>query len=384
MSYCGINHLDSLIFENLNSLQYLNLTRNSLYELPSNIFSHLSHSIEINLSGNKFRSDLNLKLNKTDVLDLSYNQISSIENLITQGNIKHLILSYNNIHEWSIDDIFNSNLIKIENVNLFHNKINIINKVMQISISSLQSIDIGDNPFDCNNCNIQEFQKFLNTTKTKINLNNIQCFQKDVLVINAEYPDSCKIKTKNIVNYKLVIGIPFSVISIIILVILLFLFYYRTEVTYLKHLLRVRIKDRNKMERLNCKFDVFVSYCKKDRDWVLETLLPALENPEDKYSLCLHERDFPLGSYIVENIVSHIEDSRRIVLVLTRSFIDSDVSNIFFIIIIKINKYLHILFFNLRERERKRERGQHFFKCIFFRFHYYLNFQQQHINIITR
>lgn len=38
-------------------------------------------------------------------------------------------------------------------------------------------------------------------------------------------------------------------------------------------------------------YDVFVSYCDEDRPWVLEQLLPEVEN-NTPVSVCLHERDF--------------------------------------------------------------------------------------------
>ena len=41
-------------------------------------------------------------------------------------------------------------------------------------------------------------------------------------------------------------------------------------------------------------YDAFVSYCRKDVDWVLNILLPKLEDPEHGFRLCVHGRDFVL------------------------------------------------------------------------------------------
>lgn len=45
-------------------------------------------------------------------------------------------------------------------------------------------------------------------------------------------------------------------------------------------------------------YDVFVSYCNEDRDWVLDHLLPHLES-DCSISACLHERDFQVFCYII-------------------------------------------------------------------------------------
>ncbi|KAF4520267.1 hypothetical protein B566_EDAN010734 [Ephemera danica] len=56
----------------------------------------------------------------------------------------------------------------------------------------------------------------------------------------------------------------------------------------------------------------------------MEKLVPTLEPPLGQYTLCLHERDFRLGTYIMDNIVENIEKSRRVLFVLSNSFLDSE------------------------------------------------------------
>ncbi|XP_049788725.1 toll-like receptor 2 [Schistocerca nitens] len=57
------------------------------------------------------------------------------------------------------------------------------------------------------------------------------------------------------------------------------------------------------------------------------SLLPRLENAGDSeeepaLGLCLHERDFPLGSFIADNILISMESSRSTVVILSRAFVD--------------------------------------------------------------
>lgn len=67
-------------------------------------------------------------------------------------------------------------------------------------------------------------------------------------------------------------------------------------------------------------YDVFVSYCNEDRGWVLDHLLPHMET-ECSISACLHERDFLVGLSILENIVSCMDRSRSIMLILSQRFL---------------------------------------------------------------
>ncbi|XP_063836528.1 toll-like receptor 13 [Ostrinia nubilalis] len=67
-------------------------------------------------------------------------------------------------------------------------------------------------------------------------------------------------------------------------------------------------------------YDVFVSYCNEDRPWVLDQLLSHLEN-DCSVSLCLHERDFQVGLSILENIVSCMDRSKAIMLVISKQFL---------------------------------------------------------------
>ena len=69
-------------------------------------------------------------------------------------------------------------------------------------------------------------------------------------------------------------------------------------------------------------YDIFISYSDHNREWVLNSLLPNLES-KPKVNVCLHERDFQVGISILENIISSIDRSRCILLVISQSFLRS-------------------------------------------------------------
>jgi hypothetical protein len=69
-------------------------------------------------------------------------------------------------------------------------------------------------------------------------------------------------------------------------------------------------------------YDVFISYSHKDEGWVVNTLLPALENAGLK--VCIDFRDFEPGVPSLVNMENAVDDSRQTALVLTPNWTDSE------------------------------------------------------------
>ncbi|KAL8621535.1 hypothetical protein ACOMHN_026207 [Nucella lapillus] len=79
---------------------------------------------------------------------------------------------------------------------------------------------------------------------------------------------------------------------------------------------------RQRLEAERFDFDVFVSYCSQDLAWVRERLMPTLEEGLG-LRLCVHERDFVPGRHIVDNIVQHVQASKKILMVFSTHFVRS-------------------------------------------------------------
>uniref|UniRef100_A0AAZ3QTC8 TIR domain-containing protein n=1 Tax=Oncorhynchus tshawytscha TaxID=74940 RepID=A0AAZ3QTC8_ONCTS len=72
-------------------------------------------------------------------------------------------------------------------------------------------------------------------------------------------------------------------------------------------------------------YDAFVSYSGKDERWVVEELLPNLEQRGPPFlRLCLHSRDFQLGKDIVENITDSLYRSRHTLCLVSRHYLRSN------------------------------------------------------------
>ncbi len=69
-------------------------------------------------------------------------------------------------------------------------------------------------------------------------------------------------------------------------------------------------------------FDAFVSYSGDDYRWVCTVLRPRLEY-QYNYHLCVHDRDFLVGDTIFNNISQAVKRSRRMIMVLSRTFLKS-------------------------------------------------------------
>ncbi|XP_072108977.1 toll-like receptor 1 isoform X1 [Mobula birostris] len=71
-------------------------------------------------------------------------------------------------------------------------------------------------------------------------------------------------------------------------------------------------------------YHAFVSYSHNDSGWVKEQLLPNLEERENPFRICLHERHFIPGKGIIENIINCIEKSYKSIFVLSPNFVQSE------------------------------------------------------------
>ncbi|XP_067678317.1 protein draper-like [Haliotis asinina] len=111
------------------------------------------------------------------------------------------------------------------------------------------------------------------------------------------------------------------VILLILLVILPYILWKRRYIFIMKlvYMFQPFEDDDDKL------FDAFVSYksTKLDEDFVVHTLYPKLEKNLN-FKLCLHFRDFMPGETIANNIIEAVENSRRTIMILTPSYIQSE------------------------------------------------------------
>jgi TIR domain len=70
------------------------------------------------------------------------------------------------------------------------------------------------------------------------------------------------------------------------------------------------------------KYDVFISYSHTDSDWVRNTLVQKIEGRG--FSVFIDYRDFQGGSFSIEEMQRGVLESKRVILILTPSYIGSE------------------------------------------------------------
>lgn len=75
--------------------------------------------------------------------------------------------------------------------------------------------------------------------------------------------------------------------------------------------------DQNKI------YDAFVSHSHLDEAFIVDHLVPGLENESCRFKLCLHCRDWIVGDYISDQMARSMENFRKTIVVLSPNFLNS-------------------------------------------------------------
>ncbi|KAI5636559.1 TIR domain-containing protein [Phthorimaea operculella] len=70
-------------------------------------------------------------------------------------------------------------------------------------------------------------------------------------------------------------------------------------------------------------YDAFISFAHEDQEYVMNTLLPGLEQGPEQFRVCVHYRDWHVGDWIPAQIMRSVQLSKRTLIVLSRSFVAS-------------------------------------------------------------
>ncbi|XP_072535628.1 toll-like receptor 18 [Salminus brasiliensis] len=332
-----------------------------------------------NLSSNQLTSlssfaSLAGEFKRLQTIDVSYNQLGSegnnmcswkqnITTFIAHHNILvidsfrclpttvlSLDLSYCNLDQ--LDMQYFEKAIGLKEIYLSGNKIKFIpsgwrspnlkslaldgNSFGLISMSSfkgmpnLEQLKAGNNPYHCT-CDLHTF---IQETTVKGNVRitdwpeNYRCYYPaDLLntMVSQYFPGhvACDIR--------LVILISVVTTAVFVLAIMLMCYIFNipwyAKATY--QIIRAKYRARKEGVGLSADytFHAFISYSHSDADWVRDKLLPCLENCRPPYRICIHERDFMPGKWIIDNIIENIEHSHKVIFVLSRHFVNSEWCN---------------------------------------------------------
>ncbi|KAK7004727.1 TLR cluster3 member 2 [Biomphalaria glabrata] len=315
MSSCFIESISDKFFDNLTSLEHLNLYQNLLgdclnADLKGLIFDKLTHMESIDISFN-------------NLYRLNENAFGSMENLLT------LDLSINRLSQANFSI---THMKRLQFIDLHRNEISSLPEGIRSHISWLLSrgvnitIDMRQNPIECD-CGNLDFLQWVVDTKVfgsnysyyycKFPIANAQALEMkngyDEQVAMLSY--SCE---KHITMFLSVAG---GTLLMVLVLIASLIYRFRWTLRYWYHAAKSKISSTREVDVKDFKYDVFVSYANSDIDFILQELIPKLK--ERGIRVLVHGEKFKVGRYITDNIYKAVVKSRKTLIVITKHMLDS-------------------------------------------------------------
>ncbi|XP_053906836.1 toll-like receptor 2 [Cuculus canorus] len=261
-----------------------------------------------------------------EFLDLSYSQLDRLDMdyFSRSHRLRELRLSGNKIKfipsEWRCP--------RLEVLAIDGNSFGVIGRGSFVNMPRLVSLVAGGNPYHCT-CDIflflEETQRRGRPTLADWP-HNWTCFHPEPLLDTAvaayaPRPLEC--------NVPALVGVAVAATAVAVAACAALCWKldagWYLRATY--RLVRAKYRGRRAATARPCSYHAFISYSCADAAWVRRELLDGLESTAPPYRLCIHERDFTPGRWIIENIVENIERSAKVIFVLSRSFVDSEWCN---------------------------------------------------------
>ncbi|XP_052075452.1 toll-like receptor 4 [Mytilus californianus] len=266
-------------------LEFISLSNNSIYNLYSQIFNDQPH----------------LK-----VIDLSHNFLKHVDfGLLKMVNLEMLNLTNNSIKFFSDNSMKN-----IDSIIKYNTKI---------------KINLSGNILRCV-CSLLPYLKWMiNIREHFVHFNQYKCvLENGSLSISNSFEDIIlHLQTDCVNHFHLVVGVSFSLIGFITILISALIYRHRWKLRFLFYTAKLRYSSHNNMDdRGQYVYDAFISYSDEIRTFVTKDCIDNLER-DGHFKLCIHHRDFLPGAAINDNITQAIQRSRKTICIITRSFIES-------------------------------------------------------------
>ncbi|MBN3307963.1 TLR1 protein, partial [Amia calva] len=284
-----------------------------------------SHLTALNLSNNNLGDSVfNYLSPHFRHLDLSKTGVTAInpEALLMLPNLTHLFLSSNSLRVLPPDQW----APRLEVLYVDQNNINVISQGSLKYLSALMQLQIGNNPFSCT-CDLYWFVTAFDKTLLLDWPTGYTCSSPPDLaakLLTDFHPE--RISCDMWLQSSVAIPVTFAIVVVFSLA-----FYCCDGAWYLKMLwVWIRVKRRSyrgakRLGKATFHYHAFISYSQEDSAWVHSQLVTNLEN--EAFSLCIHERDFVPGDWIIDNIINSVECSYKTLFVLSQNFVRSEWCN---------------------------------------------------------
>jgi hypothetical protein len=209
------------------------------------------------------------------------------------------------------------------------------------------SMALEGNPLQCS-CETWEFLRWINRHRDNFyRFEAYSCFFSGQYVNFSMLEDYILEELEYDCSKSLVVIISGLLLGVVLVLVTLSVICYRNrwEIRYVFIKLTQRGQHYQELyaRTVRYNYDAFVVYDSSDRQWVKHELLPHLEEPHaaattggegsdfDEFArrghtglrLCVHERDFRPGEDIIGNIWEKMEKSRKVILVISKTFAKS-------------------------------------------------------------
>ena len=310
-----IQTLRNRTFHGLGALQILQLADNELEEIRGSEFEPLDHLKELHLQNNKLRF----------ISDTAFIHLRSLQILRLDGN---RLLTF---------------------------------PLWRLGVHPhLNQLSLGRNPWSCECRFLADFQQWIaDHPHQLVDPDSLHCLmggggdQQQQLIGFDEFNRSCSanpsinvvthLSGASVMDYVPVMAAGICLFLLCLIVMVLLLVYRESVRIWIFSRYRIRLCDSKAQEldacissssaRKETMFDAFVSYSLKDEQFVGQVLATELEHSAQvagsSFRLCLQHRDFPTNSTgsnasAGDPLTLGLAASRRIVLVISQSFIESE------------------------------------------------------------
>uniref|UniRef100_A0A2S2NF12 Protein toll n=1 Tax=Schizaphis graminum TaxID=13262 RepID=A0A2S2NF12_SCHGA len=318
----NFNQLQGHIFIGRKNMVHLYLNNSKIESLQNHTFNRLSSLQVLHLEDNML----------TELKGYEFEQLYQLRQLHLHNNR----LSY-------VNNMTFAPLRNLEVLRLHGNLLSNFN-VWQLSVNPyLVQLSVGKNPWSCRCKFLQPFRNWVYENGPKISdMSDVTCVpdesdpgQRREIDFNETacsdfYTGGWALRNMMTSSY-----VPLLTFLLVVFVVALVLFAVRDNIKvwlYTKYGIRVfsckNSSNKHFYEDREKLYDGYVLYSPKDEEFVLQSVVAELEHGNPSYQLCLHYRDLPITSMYHAGsspvVIEAAEASRRVIVVLSRNFIQTE------------------------------------------------------------
>ncbi|KAK7501699.1 hypothetical protein BaRGS_00007130 [Batillaria attramentaria] len=332
LSYCRF-HNCLTTFVPLTSLETLSLSGNDCYNISEAIFDNLPVLRELRLSNFNLNPEFfrtharrlfqNLLLLQT--LDLSLNNLIHVDlNMLRSSrHLKELNMAGNRLQSLPLDLTLHEEL---EVIDLTNNMLTTLEQHERQVLDKLTgkhnlTLHLGGNPLLCV-CSNLDFVRWLWSTEVQLDGDGRDSRTFTCVTESGEVSDTHSVLVQYDTHWRRCVGQQVLGVTtaafLLLLLALVIVYVVSRSWTHLRYVWKVMQRLRLP-RRENFRRDAYVGYADADWEFACVTLPACLQ---ERHGVRLLLRDFEEvpGSIRAENIVQHIDDSWKVVLLVTRAF----------------------------------------------------------------